>query len=65
MANPASRWLDARHAAHLAPPPATRRRVRAIDRYDDWLRLREVDQDLTFGEYLRRKLYARDWRTPR
>jgi hypothetical protein len=45
--------------------PLSKARIRACRRYDDWLRLREVDQDLTFGQYLRDRTYARDWRTPR
>lgn len=34
------------------PPPTTNRR-----RYLHWLRISDADPDLTFGEYLRRRLY--------
>lgn len=34
------------------PPPKTNRR-----RYLHWLRISDADPDLTFGEYLRRRLY--------
>jgi len=37
-------------------PPPSKRVARAKGRYDDWLRCSDC-WDITFGEYLRRKLY--------